>query len=93
MRQPEPPRSRPALVVIGGLPATGKSTVGRAVARRLGASYLRIDTTSSPSPSSPPTARTRTPCVMRSPTDWATTSPTPWRRTSSPRACTSSPSA
>ncbi|AGI87109.1 AAA family ATPase [Streptomyces albidoflavus] len=44
MRQPEPPRSRPALVVIGGLPATGKSTVGRAVARRLGASYLRIDT-------------------------------------------------
>ncbi|MFE6718034.1 AAA family ATPase [Streptomyces albidoflavus] len=44
MRQTEPPRTSPVLVVIGGLPATGKSTVGRAVARRLGASYLRIDT-------------------------------------------------
>ncbi|KUF19271.1 AAA family ATPase [Streptomyces silvensis] len=32
------------LVVVGGLPATGKSTAARTVARRLGASYLRIDT-------------------------------------------------
>lgn len=30
MRQTEPPRTGPVLVVIGGLPATGKSTVGRA---------------------------------------------------------------
>ncbi|MFC8929640.1 AAA family ATPase [Streptomyces albidoflavus] len=30
--------------MIGGLPATGKSTVGRAVARRFGASHLGIDT-------------------------------------------------
>ncbi|MFE0497672.1 hypothetical protein ACFW2M_23630 [Streptomyces albidoflavus] len=44
MRATEPPRTGPALVVIGGLPATGKSTVGRAVARRFGASYLGIDT-------------------------------------------------
>ncbi|MCT2585000.1 AAA family ATPase [Actinophytocola gossypii] len=32
------------LVVVGGLPATGKTTVSRAVARKLGAAYLRIDT-------------------------------------------------
>ncbi len=44
MRATEPPRTGPALIVIGGLPATGKSTVGRAVARRFGASYLGIDT-------------------------------------------------
>ncbi|MFE7673783.1 AAA family ATPase [Streptomyces albidoflavus] len=44
MRATEPPRTGPVLVVIGGLPATGKSTVGRAVARRFGASYLGIDT-------------------------------------------------
>ncbi|MEY6569685.1 AAA family ATPase [Streptomyces albidoflavus] len=43
-RQPESPRTRPVLVVIGGLPATGKSTAGRAAAHRLGATYLRIDT-------------------------------------------------
>ena len=43
-RQPESPRTRPVLVVTGGLPATGKSTASRAVARRLGATYLRIDT-------------------------------------------------
>ena len=31
------------LIVLGGLPGTGKSTVGRLVARRLGAAWLRID--------------------------------------------------
>jgi predicted kinase len=32
------------LVVVGGLPATGKSTVSRAAAERVGAAYVRIDT-------------------------------------------------
>ncbi|MHB1935288.1 MAG: AAA family ATPase [Acidobacteriaceae bacterium] len=32
------------LIVFGGLPATGKTTLSRAVAQRLGALYLRIDT-------------------------------------------------
>lgn len=33
----------PVLVVVGGLPATGKSTIATALARRTSASYLRID--------------------------------------------------
>lgn len=32
------------LIILAGLPGSGKSTVGRALARRLGAIYLRIDT-------------------------------------------------
>jgi predicted kinase len=40
----EPRRARPMLVVVGGLPATGKTTVSRAAAARVGAAYLRIDT-------------------------------------------------
>ncbi|HEX3816045.1 MAG TPA: AAA family ATPase [Mycobacteriales bacterium] len=32
------------LIIIGGLPATGKTTVSRAVARELGGVHLRIDT-------------------------------------------------
>lgn len=32
------------LIVLGGLPGTGKSTVARPLARALGAAYLRIDT-------------------------------------------------
>jgi hypothetical protein len=31
------------LVVIGGLPGTGKSTIAREVATRTGAAWLRID--------------------------------------------------
>ncbi len=31
------------LIVLGGLPATGKSTIASAVARRTGAVYLRVD--------------------------------------------------
>lgn len=31
------------LIVLGGLPATGKSTIGVAVARRTGAVHLRVD--------------------------------------------------
>ena len=34
----------PALVVIGGLPATGKTAIGRPAAREMRAAYLRIDT-------------------------------------------------
>jgi len=33
-----------SLVVVGGLPATGKTTVSREAATRIGAAYLRIDT-------------------------------------------------
>ena len=32
------------LIVLGGLPGTGKTTVARSLARALGAAYLRIDT-------------------------------------------------
>lgn len=33
----------PLLIVFGGLPGTGKTTLARALTRRLGASYVRID--------------------------------------------------
>jgi predicted kinase len=36
--------SRPLLIVFGGLPATGKTTIARELTRRLQANYLRIDT-------------------------------------------------
>jgi predicted kinase len=34
----------PVLIIFGGLPATGKTTIARDLARQLGATYLRIDT-------------------------------------------------
>ncbi len=34
----------PVLVIFGGLPCSGKTTVSRELARRIGAVYLRIDT-------------------------------------------------
>jgi predicted kinase len=34
----------PMLIIFGGLPATGKTTIARDLARQLGATYLRIDT-------------------------------------------------
>src|SRR6185312_10127274 len=34
----------PLLIVFGGLPGTGKTTLSRELARRLSASYVRIDT-------------------------------------------------
>lgn len=35
---------RPVLISIGGLPATGKTTIARLVALRRSAAYLRVDT-------------------------------------------------
>jgi len=35
------------LIVFGGLPGSGKTTLSAAVARRLGAAYLRVDTVES----------------------------------------------
>jgi predicted kinase len=34
----------PMLIIFGGLPATGKTTIARNLAQQLGATYLRIDT-------------------------------------------------
>src|ERR1700744_246621 len=34
----------PLLIVFGGLPATGKTTLARGLARRLAATHLRVDT-------------------------------------------------
>ncbi|MBV9562392.1 MAG: ATP-binding protein [Bradyrhizobium sp.] len=34
---------RPALIVFGGLPGTGKTTISRELTRRIGAVHLRID--------------------------------------------------
>lgn len=36
--------NKAALVVFGGLPGTGKTTLARELARQLGATYVRIDT-------------------------------------------------
>jgi predicted kinase len=35
---------QPVLVVVGGLPATGKTTVSQAAAERFGAAHVRLDT-------------------------------------------------
>jgi predicted kinase len=34
----------PLLIIFGGLPASGKTTIAKDLARQLGATYLRIDT-------------------------------------------------
>jgi predicted kinase len=34
----------PMLIIFGGLPATGKTTIAKELARQIGATYLRIDT-------------------------------------------------
>jgi predicted kinase len=34
---------RPVLVVVGGLPAAGKTTIAAALARQVGAAFLRVD--------------------------------------------------
>jgi predicted kinase len=39
-----PAPRKPVLIVFGGLPGTGKTTIARELSRRLGASHLRIDT-------------------------------------------------
>jgi predicted kinase len=36
--------NKPMLVVFGGLPGTGKTSLARELARQLGATYVRIDT-------------------------------------------------
>jgi predicted kinase len=38
-----PNAGKPLLIVFGGLPGTGKTTIARALSPRLGASYVRID--------------------------------------------------
>ncbi|MCG8479609.1 MAG: AAA family ATPase [Spirochaetales bacterium] len=43
-----PGTRRPNLVVIAGPPASGKSTLGRAIARRTAMAYLDLDTLSAP---------------------------------------------
>jgi predicted kinase/transcriptional regulator with XRE-family HTH domain len=40
---PGPAAGAPALVVVGGLPATGKSTVASALARQAGFAFVRVD--------------------------------------------------
>jgi predicted kinase len=35
---------KPTLIIFGGLPATGKTTIARELARQIGAVHLRIDT-------------------------------------------------
>lgn len=37
------PKRTPVLICIGGLPATGKTTIARTVAAELSAAYVRID--------------------------------------------------
>ena len=39
-----PSPGTPLLIVFGGLPGTGKTTIARELSRRLDASYVRIDT-------------------------------------------------
>ena len=39
-----PHQSPPRLIVFGGLPGTGKTTIARELTRRLDATYLRVDT-------------------------------------------------
>lgn len=34
----------PTLIILGGLPGAGKTTLGRALARKIGAVHIRIDT-------------------------------------------------
>ena len=36
-------RDAPLLIVFGGLPATGKTTIARVLTQRLDATYLRVD--------------------------------------------------
>jgi predicted kinase len=47
------------LIVLGGLPGSGKSTVAQALARRIGACYLRVDTIEQAITSSAPLAEGR----------------------------------
>jgi predicted kinase len=43
-RRPSPRRTSARLIVLAGLPGTGKSTIARLLAERLNAIWLRVDT-------------------------------------------------
>ena len=60
------------LIALAGLSGTGKTTIARALSRRLGATHLRIDTIEQ---------ALRTSKALRSEVGPDTRSPTLWRRT------------
>ncbi|WP_374936993.1 MULTISPECIES: transposase [Streptomyces] len=93
MRENEPHRTGPVLIVIGGLPVTGKSTVGEPSRGGSAAAIWGSTPSGSRSTPSPSKAGTPTPCGTPSPTGWVAASRTPWWRTSSGRASAYSPSA
>ena len=85
----DPAAGAPVLVVVGGLPATGKSTVASALARQAGFAFVRVDRIEQAIIDS---ACRASHCVSR----WApsgTRSPTAWPRSSSGTALAWWPSA
>ncbi|MGI8533050.1 MAG: AAA family ATPase [Geodermatophilaceae bacterium] len=63
------------LIVFGGLPGTGKTTLSAALARRLRASYLRVDAIEAACsrPGSSPTRPRSVPRAISWPTGWLRT--------------------
>jgi hypothetical protein len=85
--------NRSVLVVVGGLPATGKTTVSRAAAGRTGAACLRIDTIEQALSEFADRAAAYDGLRHASPTASGTTSPMPLRATCFARDCLCSRSA